>query len=207
MSKVVDAMGKACPMPVVMAKKEIDNGCKELEVIVDNDIAVENLKKLAAKYQMQTAVTVNDEERHVLFTLDGNQSAVKDETASVSQVAAPVCSPAGCGTVVFIGKEYVGDGDHTLGKNLMKMFLYTLSQEDVVPAGVCFMNGGVKITVEWDDDVIDSIRTLIEKGCEVLVCGTCLNFYGIADQLKVGQVSNMYDIVEKMQSGAKVITV
>lgn len=113
----------------------------------------------------------------------------------------------GCSTSVFIGKEYVGEGDVQLGAQLMKMFLYKLSEGSDVPSSVLFMNGGVKLPTLGEKQVIDSLKTLIERGCEVLVCGTCLVFYGLADQVKAGSVSNMYDIVARMENAAKVITV
>ena len=87
------------------------------------------------------------------------------------------------------------------------MMLYTLAESDDVPAAVIFMNSGVKMPTDDKMDIINSISTLIEKGTEVLVCGTCLNYYGLTEKLKVGTISNMYEIVEKMKSSAKVITV
>ena len=108
---------------------------------------------------------------------------------------------------MFFGKDYVGEGDHTLGHNLAKMMLYTLAESDDVPAAVIFMNSGVNLPTSDKLDIINSITTLMEKGTEVLVCGTCLNYYGITDKLKAGTVSNMYEIVEKMKNSSKVITV
>ena len=107
--------------------------------------------------------------------------------------------------MAFVPRETVGDGDPELGRSLMKMFFYTLSQSDDLPAAVLFMNGGVKLPTQ-DEQVIEHLRTLANRGVELLVCGTCLNFYGIADQLKLGVASNMYDIVERMQRADKVLT-
>ena len=101
----------------------------------------------------------------------------------------------------------MGEGADELGRNLMKMFLYTLSQADWVPASVLFMNGGVLLPAGEEEQVLESIRTLADRGAEILVCGTCLNYYGLADRVKVGVVSNMYDIVERMAGAAKVIAV
>ena len=89
----------------------------------------------------------------------------------------------------------------------MKMFLYTLSESADLPASVLFMNGGVKLPAGGEQQVIDSLNALIGKGVEVLVCGACLNFYNISDQLAVGKVSNMYEILSRMQAASKVITV
>ena len=88
----------------------------------------------------------------------------------------------------------------------MKMALYTLSESDDVPASLLFMNAGVKLVAGGEQQIIDSVNKLAERGTEVLVCGTCLDFYGVKDKLAAGEVSNMYDILGRMQEAAKVIT-
>ena len=107
---------------------------------------------------------------------------------------------------VFVGKDYVGDGDETLGKSLMKMALYTLSESGNPPAHLLFMNSGVKLVAGGEQAIIDSVSSLIAQGTEVLVCGTCLDFYGLKERLAVGEVSNMYDILGRMQESSKTIT-
>lgn len=204
MSKIIDALGKPCPMPVIMTKKEIENGEKDLVVKVDNRAAVENLKKLAGTCGFETDVKEEGENFHVSMWQACEEceeilAEAKTEDAVVSK-AAPRED-----YVVFIGKEWIGDGDHELGKNLMRMFFYTLTESDKLPEAVLFMNGGVKLTVE-DEQVINHLTVLKEKGVEILVCGTCLSFFGIAEGLKIGNVSNMYDIAGKMQAAGKVIT-
>ena len=86
------------------------------------------------------------------------------------------------------------------------MALYTLAQGDSVPAHVLFMNDGVKLPAGEEPQVIENIQTLMDKGSIVLVCGTCLNYYGLAERLKIGTVSNMYDILSTMQRADKVIS-
>ena len=192
----IDARGKACPMPVILAKKELDGGCNDLTVLVDNRTAVDNLTRLGNSAGM----TVASGE-----TLDGLFVRLTGEAKPVEH---PVisCPTTGSGYAVFIGKDVVGTGERELGFNLMKMALYTLAQGDSVPAHILFMNEGVKLPAGEEQQVIDSLITLSEKGCIVLVCGTCLNYYGIADRLKVGIVSNMYDILGAMQRADKVIS-
>ena len=194
----LDAKGKACPIPVIMAKKELDAGCCDLTVEVDDDTAVQNLSRLAADRGLQ--VTAETQK-------DGVFSVHMAGNSNPAPEAAPVCvPPQGRGYAVFIGKDHVGEGDAELGYNLVKMAIYTLSQSDAVPASVLFMNGGVKLPAGEERQILDSLRELIGKGTEVLVCGTCLNYYGLTGQLKVGTVSNMYDILDRMQSASKVIT-
>ena len=192
----IDARGKACPQPVILAKKEIDGGCRDLTVLVDNKTAVENLTRLGNSAGM--TVTTGETAQGLFVRLTGEGKIVEEPVIA--------CPTTGNGYAVFIGKDVVGAGDRELGYNLMKMALYTLAQGDSVPAHVLFMNDGVKLPAGEEQQVIDSLMTLIEKGSLVLVCGTCLNYYGIADRLKVGTVSNMYDILGAMQRADKVIS-
>ncbi len=192
----IDARGKACPTPVILAKKEIDGGCRDLTVLVDNRTAVENLTRLANSAGM--SVTSGENAGGLYVRLTGEGKVVENPVIT--------CPTTGNGYAVFIGKDAIGAGDPALGSNLMKMALYTLAQGDSAPAHILFMNDGVKLPAGEEQQVIDSLMTLSEKGTIVLVCGTCLNFYGIADRLKVGIVSNMYDILSAMQRADKVIT-
>lgn len=197
MSKIVDAKGKACPMPVIMAKKEIDGGCTAFIVEVDNETAVKNLQKLAESQGYTTAVSGEEGNYQVAFSADA---------AAIEAVAAAgKAQPQSGDWALFVGKEIIGAGSDELGGNLMRMFFYTLAQGDDLPKWILFMNGGVKLPA-LDDQVVEHLKALEERGCEILVCGTCLNYFGIADQLKIGSVSNMYDITKRMFDAAKVIT-
>ncbi|HWR24035.1 MAG TPA: sulfurtransferase-like selenium metabolism protein YedF [Feifaniaceae bacterium] len=199
MAKQIDARGLLCPKPVILAKKELDAGGTDLTVLVDNAVAVQNLTRLAQANQRE----LQSRETEGGFAVQITGKSKAGETVMPNDIQ---CAPA-AGYAVFIGKDHVGEGDGILGYNLMKMFLYTLSESEDIPLSVLFMNGGVKLPAGGEQQVIDSINALIGKGVEVLVCGTCLNFYGLTDQLKSGKVSNMYEILSRMQAAGKVITV
>lgn len=194
MNQFVDALGKACPPPVILAKKEIDAGNTAFVVAVDNEIAVENLKKLADSQGYTASVETRDGNFHVSFTGEGAQPV---------HTAGDDSKPKNW--ALFVGKDFIGDGSYELGNSLMTMFFYTLSESADVPRYILFMNSGVKLAVE-NDQVIEHLHTLQEKGAEILVCGTCLKFFEMADKLQIGSVSNMYDISERMHMADKVIT-
>ncbi len=215
MTTILDGFGKPCPMPLVMAKKEIDAGNYDIAVQVDNDTAVKNLTRLAKK----TGLNISCDEieggwlmsfsavdgQPVMAGADANDQAALSFASDIPAAAA--CSPsAGCGYAVFVGKDHVGEGEQELGYNLMKMALYTLSESDLVPASLLFMNSGVKLVCGEEEQIIESLKKMEEQGTEVLVCGTCLDYYKLKESLKVGEVSNMYDILGRMQEAAKVIT-
>ena len=195
----LDAMGKTCPIPVVMARKELDAGCTDLTVAVDNETAVQNLSRLAASRGMAAAVETAQGGFLVHMTGESRPAAAPE--------SAPTPVPRGSGYAVFLARDHVGDGAPELGYNLMKMALYTLSQSDTPPACLLFMNGGVKLPAGEEGQVIESLQSLLEKGCEILVCGTCLNYFGLTEQLKVGIVSNMYDIAGRLMTASRVVTV
>ena len=197
MSQIIDAKGKACPTPVIMAKKAISAGESSFTVLVDNTTAVENLKRLAENQGFDAAAAEAEGVFSVAFTRTGC-------AACEEAVNAPLPAPGG-DWAVFVGRDIIGDGDRELGTNLMRMFFYTLSQGEDKPGAVLFMNAGVKLPT-LDEQVVEHLKALSAVGVEILVCGTCLNFYGLTDQLRVGTVSNMYDIVTRMQKAGKVVS-
>ena len=196
----INAVGKACPIPVVMAKKELDGGCTDLVVAVDNAIAVQNLTRLASGRGLNVSSEDQDGGFHV--HISGTGAPAAEGTAPPPAA----CGPQGCGYTVFIGKDHLGEGDQELGYNLLRMALFTLSQGDTLPASVLFMNGGVRLPAGEDAQVLESLQALSGRGVDILVCGTCLNYYGLTDQLKIGTVSNMYDILSHMQEAGKVLS-
>ena len=200
--QTIDALGKPCPMPVILSKRALEGGAEPLTVLVDNEIAVENLKRLAES--MGGTAQGASQSGHFVVTITGTKAGA---VGAPERLVADCTVPATGGTTYLIGKDHVGDGDPELGGTLMKMFLYTLSQGDEVPRSLIFLNGGVRLAAGEEEQVISSLRALVEQGSKILVCGTCLNFYGLTEQLKAGIVSNMYDIVEELQHAPKVVTV
>lgn len=190
----LDAAGKACPIPVIMAKKELDNGTQSLEIIVDGQTQIDNLERLGNAYGRPISSAPEGDKFLVSFA-DGD-GKVPESASSFSADS----------YAVFFNKASVGTGDPELGLNLAKMAIFTLSEGDNIPSYVLFMNDGVKLTTGIEEQIVDNLNTLIEKGSKVLVCGTCLNFYGVKDDCKVGTISNMFDILGAMQKVSKVIT-
>lgn len=198
MKKFIDAKGKACPMPVIMAKKEIDAGVKFFEIEVDNKIAVENLKKLANSQGFTTTIEENNGNFKVNFS---NGCEECEEVLAKVEGKKPLGNWS-----IFVNKEIIGTGNEELGQSLMKMFLYTISEGEDLPKSILFMNGGVKVPT-LNEQAVEHLKVLQDKGVELLVCGACLNFYGLEDKLEVGKISNMYDIINTMKEASKVITI
>lgn len=193
----VNAMGDACPVPVVKTKNAIKalNGSGVVETLVDNEIAVQNLTKMAN----QKGYAVKSEKLtpgQFIVTMTIGEGA---EPPAPEEAEACLVLPASGqrNTVVVISSPKMGDGSEELGTALMKGFLYALSQQDALPRTVLLYNGGAALSCE-ESPSLEDLKSLEAQGVEILTCGTCLNFYGLTEKLKVGEVTNMYSIVEKM---------
>lgn len=199
----VDARGQACPLPVVRAKKALaamDAG--RLEVLVDNATAADNLESLARALKC-TAHREDRDDGTFAVTLskgadivDASQAALEAEPAAASE--------GGAASVVVIASEFMGAGDDELGAVLMKGFVFALTQLDQLPSTVLLYNSGVKLACEGSASLED-LASLQRAGVEVMSCGTCLAHFGLTERLAVGEVTNMYAIVEKQAAATTVI--
>jgi selenium metabolism protein YedF len=198
----IEAKGRPCPQPVVLALHALEKcGTAEtLSVLVDNEAAVENLKRMASQKGRAAAVQAGAGEWRVEIGPAAGTPCVTPEPASFSYAA----SPAG-GAVVAVGTGTLGRGSDELGHILMKGFLYALAQLETPPKTVLFFNGGAKLTAAGSESLED-LKTLEGRGTEILTCGTCLDYYGIKAELAVGSVTNMYHIVETLTGPGKVVS-
>ena len=203
--EMINARGQAFPLPVVRAKRalsEMEEGV--LEVLVDNETAVRNLGALARTLKSASTWERRGEAEFAVRIEKGANAAEAAPAASDGDAeAAGGCELPRGGQVVVVSSERMGVGDDDLGRTLMKGFLFALTQLDELPSAVLLYNGGVKWACEGSE-ALDDLRALAEAGTEVLSCGTCLNHYGLADRLAVGEPTNMYAIVER-QMAARVV--
>lgn|SRR5699024_9207321 len=200
----VDARGEQCPIPVIKAKKALESAKKGdlVVVFVDNEIAVQNLQKLATQKNAGFQWKKNgDSEYEAVFAV-GNPDSAQEEELEIS--CEMPTSTRKKKIVVAVASNQMGVGEEALGKTLLKGFLYALTQQDVLPDTILFYNGGASISCEGSDSLED-LKWLEQQGVEIITCGTCLNFYGIAEKLAVGKVTNMYEIVQTMMSADSLI--
>jgi selenium metabolism protein YedF len=197
----VDAMGKECPIPVVMTLKAIQgmSGAGQVVTSVDNAIAVENLKKLAADKGLKASVNELAAD-HFEVTIDVAAGTVVAE----GEPESATCLVPQDNVVVQISSDKMGVGDDKLGAQLMKAFIYALTQQEELPRTVLLYNGGARLSCEGSLSLED-LQSLADRGVEVLTCGTCVNYYGIADKVRVGEITNMYVICEKLMKASHVV--
>lgn len=181
--KKIDCLGIECPMPVIMAKRVIKEGEENFLVVVDNEVATQNLSKMAQQTGFEVEINkVSDDYYDVEFKKSEEASAnVKAEDAYV---------------VVFDSNK-VGEGDEDFGRKLTESFLVALTEQDKYPEYVICYNKGIELTT-INENTIEDLEKLSNSGVEVLSCGLCLDHYQLKEELKIGEITNMYRICELM---------
>lgn len=190
MKQTIDARGLACPEPVIMTRKALESQqVDEVLAIVDNRAALENISRMVKTMNMGSMV----EEQDGLFYINITKEDMAPQKQSLKG-----------GAVLVVKSNVLGQGDDQLGSILMKSFMYTLTQMEGELKTLILINSGVMLTTSGSE-LLDHIKNLAHTGVEVMSCGTCLDFYGLADKLEVGIVSNMYTIAEEMFHARKLI--
>ncbi len=197
----IDCRGLACPKPVIETKKKMDlinDGT--LIVIVDNEIAKENIRKFAQSKNLQIKIDSKEDDFYLTLTKTQGESVLQDHKESAEEATMKQA------LIICIESDKMGEGSEELGDILMKSYLYTLTELDELPEAIIFINSGVKLVVK-ESPVVNSLKTLERMGVELVACGTCLNYYHLENELAVGTVSNMYTIVEMLHGTNKIIRI
>ncbi|MBS3897854.1 MAG: sulfurtransferase-like selenium metabolism protein YedF [Dethiobacter sp.] len=191
MSKeTLDCRGLACPQPVVETKKRLalmPSGV--LTVLVDNDVARENLIKLADSLHMEVMADEEDGLFTVTVLKEVKDAAAQEDTRN---------------NVLLVTADTFGRGNDELGALLTQSFFYALAENDKLPTTVYLVNSGVKLACDGSA-VLDSLGKLEELGVTVSSCGLCLDFFQLKNNLRVGGVTNMYAIAEALVKWRAVI--
>lgn len=192
----VNAVGLACPKPVINTKKEldkIDNGI--VVVTVDNDIAKQNILKLSNSLNCESKI-IKEEKDLISIEIKKGENVIIEEKKQ--EKLEDKC--------IFISSDKIGNGNDELGAVLMKGFIYTLTESKPYPKSILLVNSGVKLSTE-NYDTVENLKILEEAGVEILSCGTCLDYYGLKESLKLGSVTNMYTIVDIMKNSLQTISI
>ena len=198
MAHVVDARGLSCPQPVIKTRAAMAEGGDEVTTIVDNAIAANNVSRMAEK----AGWSVNLENREAEISL--RLTHVTD-VATMAESPAETPMSAGGPTVLLVKSNQMSAGDDELGQILIRGLFHTLLELEEPPATIIFLNSGVKLVTK-DSPALEDIEDLERGGVEILACGTCLNFFGLTEQLGAGTISNMYTIVETLMAAGRIVS-
>lgn len=197
--KNLDCRGLACPGPVIQVKKTLeetpDGGSFSIDL--DSDASRDNVFRFARSRGAEVQIE-EGAERSIRLVIT---VPMIPETEKWRNGETVTRSP-----VVLITADTLGEGDDKLGRILIEGFINTLPEQDRVPDRILFLNAGVKLAVQRST-VLDALGKLSDLGCEILVCGTCLEFFSLKDKLAAGTVSNMFDIQRALLEADTVIKI
>jgi selenium metabolism protein YedF len=200
LKETIDARGKTCPKPVVMTKRTLESmGEGILTVIVDNPTSCENVERFAKSQ----GCSVDIHQGQGSYTLD----IVKGypcESRAETEARDLATSAGGPRVVVYVSADQMGVGEEELGRILIRAFLKTLVDVTPKPEKLIFVNSGVKLTTEGSD-VIESLKELEAMDIAVMSCGTCLDYFYLKDKIRVGLISNMFDIASALMEADRVV--
>ena len=184
---IVDVRGSLCPKPVIETKKVSDaNPDAVITTIVDNEVSRDNVEKFGKSRGY--GVAIRQDGKDFYLTMTPNDNPVADGS----------CEPMSYGNrVILMTKDYLGEGSEELGRNLMKTFWVCMVEADVKPSKIYFINSSVKMVTN-DSVHLENIKKLADLGVEIAACGICLDFYGVKEELGVGNITNMYAITDSI---------
>ena len=204
--KTIDCRGLNCPEPVLKTKQALEEGVPAgLTVILDNEGSKNNVERFARSQGFTaTATALADGSYEV-----GDHRYAGDCGATTQDVApsAFTCTPAGYGSLIcIIPADSMGRGSDELGwALLLQNYVKTLKELSPLPAKIFFYNSGVKI-VATDNKAVEAVIEMEQRGVEIWACGTCLEFFHLETELKVGRITNMFDIVSSMAMASHIIS-
>ena len=211
MEKVkIDARGKNCPEPVLMTKNAISPGVNELETLVDDPIARENVSRFLKTKGFRVECTESDG----IITVRGILESIEKETSAptlnipIQEGVNPFKSnniELGAAYTVLITNQFIGGEDKELGDVLMKAYLSALGQGGALPSVIVLMNSGVKLALAGASSC-EHLEVLASKGVKILVCGTCLKHFDMLGSIGAGQISNMFEISEYLSATGHVVS-
>lgn len=206
MPLTIDARGLACPQPVILAKKAIEEN-EEVTVLVDNEFAAENIRRMAAKMACRFSMVEKggDIREITLMRTGARGQAPVDGEALADELSCAAAPGKDRGPfVVILSDNHMGRGDDVLGDVLIRSFIHTLLQLNPLPDTIICYNAGVKLAIK-DSAVLDDLQQLGQAGVDILVCGTCVDYFELVGQVAAGHISNMYDIAETMAGAARLL--
>lgn len=193
MKQQIDARGWDCPRPIIETKKLLD-AMREgtVTTTVDNKLALSNL----INFSESMGYGVSSAEKEGIYEVQ-----VTKEASAYDELM-----PANGSLVIQISGNTYGAESDGLGESLMKAYIYALTEAAPAPDTLMFVNKGIFLTTEGSP-VLDSLAMLEEAGTEILTCGACLDFFGRQNALLIGQVTNMYAMVEKLNGAGSAIKI
>jgi selenium metabolism protein YedF len=200
--KIVDTRGKKCPTPIIETKKALRETApgEEFKVLTDSRTSFLNVSRFLTDNRINYKVSENSG----VWTFEVNNETGNNETTAAEDYCDVQGELTPGGYAVAVTSEYMGRGDDNLGKILIKSFFVALSVMDEPPSVIVFYNSGVKLASD-DSEVADILKEIEKKGTEIILCGTCVDYFGLGSSIAAGKTGDMYQILQKLAAAGKVL--
>ena len=201
--RVVDTKGQQCPAPLIATRKAIKES-KEgetIRIIIDNKTSFDNV----ARFLRDNNILFSSEEEKGVWTLTVTKTGTGEPSESIEEYCTVAVPHFNKGNFVIVfSSDKMGEGDKELGTMLMSNFIRAVKDLDVLPGKMLFYNSGVRLGTT-DSDVYESLKEIEQMGVGLLFCGTCVKFYDIQEKIKIGILSNMFEIAQLMASAGNIV--
>ena len=199
----IDCRGLNCPQPVIKTKEALEEGHCRLEVLVDNEASKGNVTRFARSRGCEVSLSELDDGCYLLTLRADEASGGQDQNFDAASYSCEL--PLSTGLVYVISSASMGRGSDELGWALLQTYIQTIKDVEPLPDKILFYNEGVRLVTE-ESGALDALLSLQRQGVEIFACGTCLDFFKLTSAIKVGRISNMYDIMHAVNSAAKVVS-
>jgi selenium metabolism protein YedF len=188
--KIIDATNLPCPRPLIMTKKGLSEAApdEQIVILINNETSKENVER----FLRDNGIDVEIRKENDLYKI-----------YAAGRFKAQSPEPQGS-TTICLSANFMGRGDEELGKLLMQGFVNTIKEFTPLPKNIICYNSGVKLAAD-DSPIRAGLKDLQDKGVDIIVCGTCADFFRLKERISVGRISNMYEILEKLSQAGKVI--
>jgi selenium metabolism protein YedF len=200
--KEFDVRDLACPGPVLKLRELLDDGERRVRFHVADELCRSNVTRFAASRSAEVEVETMDDGTF-LMTINAGPDEEQPLERDLPEADAQRLAPSGP-LVVQISAGTMGTGDDELGELLLRSFLKTQEQLDRMPDAIILYNSGVKLCCEGSL-LVEDLLALEHAGVEIIACGTCLNFFRIADRLAVGRVTDMLEIASRLAAAGSIV--
>lgn len=199
MDNVIDARGFPCPQPVLIAKRALKEHKGAFSILVSGVEQADNVQMFIQRNGCSSKCESIENGFMIHVEREkSNQPASSCEYSTVSGDDSLVLS---------VPSLHMGSGiDNELGNILIRALFHTLTESDVIPDTIVFYNSGVKLAVKGSP-ILEDLGVLQMKGIRILVCGTCLGYFDLTEDILAGKISNMYDIAETMLKADRTVSI
>ena len=197
----LDCIGLPCPQPVLRTKEALEQGASRVEILLDNEASKNNVSRFARSRGHMVAVSEQPEGCFTLTITAASNTATESFDPKAYQ-----CDPPTKQRLIYvISSDSMGRGNDELGWALLQTYIQTIKDVAPLPGQILFYNSGVKL-VTAASGALEALIQLQRQGVEILVCGTCLDFFQLKSAIQVGHISNMYDIMSSMAVADKIVS-